>query len=369
MLAALLFAVLLLAAVNGANDNFKGVATIYGSGTTSYRVALAWATITTLAGALCAALFATSLVKTFSGQGLVPGSVSQTTHFVAAVALGAAATVLLATRVGMPVSTTHALTGALVGAGFLAVGRHMDLRVLGAKFVLPLLFSPVLSLLLARALYPAASALRRGFGVERTSCVCVGVAPTEVYAADLAPVASRLPRVLVTTNTSAVCAERYEGAVLGVSMQTLVDGAHFLSAGAMSFARGLNDAPKIVGVLIVSRALSATPALGAISVAMAVGGVLGARRVAETVSHGISPLAPGQGLVANLVTTGLVALATPLGLPVSTTHVSTGSIVGIGLAAGTARWRTIAAIGLAWVTTLPVAAILAATAYAALRQR
>lgn len=66
-------AVLLLAWSNGANDNFKGVATLYGSGTTTYRKALAWATLTTLAGSLLTLVLAAGLVKTFSGRGLVPG--------------------------------------------------------------------------------------------------------------------------------------------------------------------------------------------------------------------------------------------------------------------------------------------------------
>src|SRR3954454_10776781 len=116
-------AVLFLAYSNGANDNFKGVATLFGSGTASYRTALVWATITTLGGSLCALLLAQGLIETFKGRGLVPDAVTTQARFLLAVSLAGAGTVLLATRVGMPVSTTHALTGGLVGAGVLAAAR------------------------------------------------------------------------------------------------------------------------------------------------------------------------------------------------------------------------------------------------------
>src|SRR6186997_1281701 len=110
LLAAIILAVLVLAFANGANDNFKGVATLFGSGTASYRTALVWATVTTLAGSLCALLLAQGLIDTFKGKGLVPDAVTTQGRFLLAVSLAAAGTVLIATRVGMPISTTHALT-------------------------------------------------------------------------------------------------------------------------------------------------------------------------------------------------------------------------------------------------------------------
>jgi len=128
-----LLAALALALTNGANDNFKGVATLFGSKAASYRTALTWATCTTFAGSVVAAIFATSLAKAFSGGGIVPAATSASPAFLSAVAFAAAATVLLATRLGMPVSTTHALLGALVGAGLLAAGSEIHLGVLGTK--------------------------------------------------------------------------------------------------------------------------------------------------------------------------------------------------------------------------------------------
>src|SRR2546426_1053802 len=130
MIALVVAAVLFLAWSNGANDNFNGVATLYGSGTTSYRKALAWATVTTLAGSLLTLVLAAGLVKTFSAKGLVPDAIATSPAFLAASALGRGATVLLATLLGLPVSTTHALTGALVGSG-LASGTHVNFGLVG----------------------------------------------------------------------------------------------------------------------------------------------------------------------------------------------------------------------------------------------
>src|SRR5437016_455529 len=96
----LVVAVLFLSYSNGANDNFKGVATLFGSGTAGYRKCLAWATATTLAGSLLALALSSGLVATFSGKGLVPDSIIARPEFLAAVAAGAGMTVMLATVIG-----------------------------------------------------------------------------------------------------------------------------------------------------------------------------------------------------------------------------------------------------------------------------
>src|SRR5688572_24641975 len=105
--ALILFATCFLAYSNGANDNFKGVATLFGSATTSYRLALRWATLTTFAGSVAAIVLAEGLVQRFSGKGLVPDALTTSPAFLAAVALGAATTIMLATLLGFPISTTH----------------------------------------------------------------------------------------------------------------------------------------------------------------------------------------------------------------------------------------------------------------------
>ena len=116
----LVASVALLSFANGANDNFKGVATLWGAGRTSYAKALAWATGFTLLGSNPAVWFATGLVAKFNGSNLLSSDIYTQLPFVGGVALGVAATVLLASRLGFPVSTTHALTGGLIGAGIAA---------------------------------------------------------------------------------------------------------------------------------------------------------------------------------------------------------------------------------------------------------
>jgi len=110
-MAILLFlATCFLAYSNGANDNFKGVASLFGSRTASFLVALVWATATTFAGSIASIFFAQALMAIFSGKGLVPDHVVGSEHFLLAVALAAGMTVIIATLTGFPVSTTHALT-------------------------------------------------------------------------------------------------------------------------------------------------------------------------------------------------------------------------------------------------------------------
>jgi len=357
-----LAAVLCLAYSNGSNDNFKGVATIYGSGTASYRKSLAWATATTLAGSLLALVLAASLVKTFSAKGLVPDAVAASPAFLGAAALGAAFTVLLATRAGLPVSTTHALTGALAGAGFVAVGPQIHLSVLGKSFFLPLLVSPMVAVLLVVVAYPLARGARRVLKVERESCVCIGAewVPVAVPSAGRVVAAQR---VSLAVSSGAVCADRYQGRVVGVSAQGLLEVLHFLSGGAVSFARGLNDTPKIVALLLAARVVGSQVGLLSVGVAMAIGGIVGARKVAETMSTRITKLSGGSGLVANLNTALLVIVASRFGMPVSTTHVATGGLFGVGIATGAARWKTIASILAAWLTTLPLGAVFGGIAF------
>ncbi len=315
----IILAVGFLAYANGANDNFKGVASLFGSGTAGYRIALSWATLTTCAGSLAAVFLAGALLARFSGKGLVPAALVASPEFVLAVAGGAGATVIFATRFGFPVSTTHSLTGALVGAGWAAVGAEVDLAVLGRAFVLPLLLSPLLAFATGAVVYAVARRARlRWGGREKTG--------------------GRTGRWL--------------------------DAAHFASAGAVSFARGLNDTPKIAALLLVAGVFEVRWVLVGVAGAMAAGGLLHARRVAETMSHRITGLNAGQGFAANLSTAVLVITASGHGLPVSTTHVSVGALLGIGVTAGRAKWKPVLGVLASWVVTLPCAATMAGLAYA-----
>jgi PiT family inorganic phosphate transporter len=116
---------------------------------------------------------------------------------------------------------------------------------------------------------------------------------------------------------------------------------------------------------VATSAASLAPAFAAslaVSLAMGAGGVLGGRRILAVLATRVARLDSASGLAANLGTSALVLAATPLGLPVSTTHVSTGALIGV-------RWRcdarpaagdALAAIVFGWVVTLPVAALVAA---------
>lgn len=367
MSAILLASVLLLAYSNGANDNFKGVATLFGSGTSNYRRALVWATLSTLAGSLLALLLTHGLVGSFKGNGLVPDAVTRQPAFLLSVSLGAGLTILLATLTGLPVSTTHALTGGLIGAGLLANAGDVEFASLLYSFLLPLLCSPVLAILLTLVIYPAFRVWRHAFGITSHSCICIGTASAPVSATSDGASALVRTGVEVQAGQISECVQRYQGRMLGLQAAPLLGALHYLSAGAVGFARGLNDTPKIVAALLAAEVLAPDLGLALVAVLMALGGILNARRVAETISQKIIRMNPGQGFTANLVTSLLVTLASGFGLPVSTTHVSVGALFGVGIVNGTARKDVIITILLAWVTTLPLGALFAGATYCILR--
>ena len=364
----LLLATVFLAYSNGANDNFKGVASIFGSGTAGYKVSISWATLTTFAGSLASVFLAQALLKKFSGKGLVPDALVGSEHFLLAVTLGAGLTVILATRLGFPISTTHGLLGAMIGTGWAAVGfTGVNLSALGKSFVTPLLLSPVLAIGLGALLYVLFHSVRYVLKIPKQWCICVGgetrLETMPQGGSMLAMRTLSAPVLAVEGHTVTSCTERYDGVVAGIDSQKIVDAGHFLSAGVVSFARGLNDTPKMAALLLLVKWLTAPLDIGVVAIAIAIGGLLGARRVAETMSHKITSLNPGQGFTSNLTTGILVTLASVYGLPVSTTHVSVGALFGIGVTTGQANVKTVMGIVLSWIVTLPCAALIAGTLY------
>ncbi|MEZ6093447.1 MAG: anion permease [Pirellulaceae bacterium] len=365
MLAIILVAVVCLAFANGANDNFKGVATLFGSGTTNYRGALAWATATTLLGSLTAVFLANTLLKTFSGKGLVDPTLASTVDYGSAVALGAGLTVLLATRIGMPVSTTHGLVGSLIGAG-LAAGSAIDLHKLGSGFFAPLLISPFVAVAAALILYPMLTLVRRRLGVTSQTCLCVGNKVVETIPASCNSVAlavERADELSIELGDKVKCQRHYQQRMFGIDAASTLDALHYLSAGLVSFARGLNDTPKIAALLLLAPAFGGFSSTAMVGVAMAIGGVVSAKRVAGTMSEKITTMNHGQGFTANIITGLIVIGASRLGMPVSTTHVSCGSLFGIGTVTRQGNWRTMAKILGAWVLTLPLGAAIGFTCY------
>ena len=345
-----------LAFANGANDNLKGVATVYGSAQLGYRQALALATASQIAGSLASVVLATALVKAFSGKGLVPPELLSV-ELLAAVAMGAALTVGLATRIGLPISTTHAIVGALVGGGAVAAGSALNLSALGAAFILPLAVGPLIAVALAWAFVRAGTTAGSALGLGSGDCVCIG---SELSASADGSVSLARTALRVEVGEASSCAAHGDTRLVGVEVEQALRAGHVLSATTVGFARGLNDTPKILGLMVGASVID--PVLGALVLggAMALGGMLAARRVADTLALRITPMKNGQGLAANLATSLLVVGASRLGLPVSTTHVSTGGIFGIAAAAGTLRHRQAGEILSAWLGTLPLAAGLGA---------
>ncbi|MGQ3686063.1 MAG: anion permease [Candidatus Loosdrechtia sp.] len=367
----ILLAVVFVAYTNGANDNFKGVTTLFGSGTTDYRKALGWATVTTFAGSVTAFFFAAKLINTFSGKGIVPDTLIAAPEFLLAVALGASVTILVATLTGIPISTTHSLTGALAGSGIVAVGTDLGFTTLGKSFFTSLASSPFIALALTAAVYVIFQFCKRLLHVSKTTCVCVGekvipvAATCQVNGQALAMPQVKSLEVFVDEKKAcqAKIVERYEGRVLGIDAQQILDVFHFLSAGAVSFARGLNDTPKIVAMIVAAGVLNLKINIWLVAIVMAIGGIISAKKVAETMSLRITGMSHGQGFTANFITALLVIFASAIGVPVSTTHVSCGALFGIGLVNGKANWKIIGGIVSAWVLTLPVAALISGGLY------
>src|SRR5712691_11281142 len=107
-----LFLIALLAFANGSNDVSKAIATLAGSGVTSYRKAILWGTIWTVMGGILAVFFSTAMVQTFSNGILsnTAGAVHDSPAVVISVMIGAISWVMFASRTGLPVSTAHAIT-------------------------------------------------------------------------------------------------------------------------------------------------------------------------------------------------------------------------------------------------------------------
>ncbi len=368
---AIFFSILLVAYANGANDNFKGVATLLGSRTANYKKALNWATLTTLAGSFTAIFLATQLIYTFSGRTLFPDDYAIKREFLLAVSLAAGATVFLATRLGVPISTTHSLTGALLGAGWMALGPQLNYENLGKTFLIPLILSPLFSIILTVMIYPLFRYVRKVLGVKRTTCLCLEerVIPipqlSQLKETKISVTQLRSLGIIVDDkkNCQLQITQHYSGQLLGVDAQQVLDFFHFLSAGAICFARGLNDTPKIVALSVAAGILTPSLNMSLVGIVMAMGGILSAKRVAETMSYRITGMNHGQGFTSNFISACLVILASNWGVPVSTTHVTCGSLFGIGLINRNPDWKMIFSILSAWILTLPLAAFLSAIFY------
>jgi PiT family inorganic phosphate transporter len=361
MTALLVCLVAALAFANGSNDNGKGVATLVGFGAARPWPALLYATLATAVGGVVSFWLAGGLLAGFS-TGLFAKGAPLTPAFFVAVLIGAFGWVMLASRTGMPVSTTHAIIGALCGAGLVAFGNaQVQWSFLGARFAVPLAVSPLLSLAIVYVVaWPVVWVVGRLAG----KCVCVVErAPALAGVARGGAAVAGRPQHAVVVDDTSNCAPDAPG----VTASSAANAVHWLSCGLISFARGWNDTPKIAALSLLALAPvnhGMAVAFAVVTVAMAAGGLVAGRKVLDTLSNKLTPLPMAESLTASLTTAALVIVASKVALPVSTTHVATGAIIGAGLKNGPkgVKWTKVGEVVLSWVITLPVAALLAAAA-------
>lgn len=187
---------------------------------------------------------------------------------------------------------------------------------------------------------------------KKMDCACV-VTPAENLAPGAAVLSIAVPRLVIAEDTGC---DSLAAPSARFSIAHVLDRLHIFSAGLICFARGVNDTPKLAALLMAGHMVNAGISVLLIAAVMAAGGWLFARRVAETMSRRVTRMDHTQGVAANFFTATLVLIASQLDLPVSSTHVSVGSIAGVGASANTLYRDTLRKVLLSWVATLPMAA-------------
>lgn len=313
----------LLAFANGANDISKSIATLIGSGESGYRKSVVIVSLAVACGAVMASAWAVKMTLLFT-KGMLSPQAQINQAFALAILAGSIGWVLLSTRLGMPVSTTHAIVGSTVLTGVYAFGFHQVLwSSVMKKVALPLILSPIVAFGLAFLIF------RLFFWLCRKK-----------YCLDC-------------------------------------HWAHWMSAISSGFARGLNDTPKIAALgLVFYYLLDPTVQVAPrwffllLAVANALGGMVMGLRVTETLAHKVTRMDHLEGFAANLATSTMVIATAIKGFPVSTTHVSGSAIMGMGVRKGfsSLNWRVVGEICLAWLVTLPTAGFLGTATYWVLNQ-
>jgi len=319
LLALLVGVALLFDFLNGLHDSANSIATIVSTRVLRPVVAVVWAAFFNF---IAFTVFGLHVAATIGG-GVVHASLIDPLVIFAALS-GAILWNLLTWWLAIPSSSSHALVGALVGAGLAKVGFSSvvwgGIFKIGAAIVL----SPAVGLFAAMLL------------VLAVSWSCVRLTPFVV---------DRRFRYL-----------------------------QLLSSAMLSLAHGGNDAQKTMGiitVLLYSQGLLSGPfhvplwVVLSCQAAMALGTLCGGWRIVRTVGSRITPLTPVQGCCAESGSALALIGATALGIPVSTTHTVTGAVVGVGAArrVSAVRWGVARTIIVAWVVTLPASAAFAATCY------
>lgn len=353
----------LLCFANGANDVSKAIATLAGAGLTSVRGAIAWGTLWTVAGALAGLLWGGAMIKNISS------SIYVDTHDFAmpaalAVALAPILWVALATWRKWPVSTTHAVVGGLVGAGLVAYGAsEINWPTIFSKIALPLLASPFMAIALAWLLTPA---LEKAAKMTDRVRLCLTPVPKVALVNARTGAQEKLDDCIICA-----CDSPQAGLTHGITLS--VDHMHWLTSGLLSFSRGLNDTPKLIAIVMPFLMLGNLVAPAWLffwgALAMGLGSWIAGKNITEVLGFNVTKMNHEQGFSANLVSAFLVIGASRFGLPVSTTHVSSSSIMGVGLANQKGlNMKTVRSMLFAWLVTAPVSALFAALIYVIVKQ-
>jgi PiT family inorganic phosphate transporter len=305
---------------NGFHDSANAIATSISTKALTPRVALAMAAVANVVGAL----ISTNVAATIS-KGIIdtPTSGTQGLAVVLAALCGAIVWNLGTWYFGLPSSSSHALIGGLVGAA-LASAEAVQWSGVVDKVIVPMVVSPVI-----------------GFGL------------------------SYLFMLIVLWVFRAVNAHR---ANRGFRW------AQIASAATMSFGHGTQDAQKTMGVitltLVVSGHLpenSGVPiwVILASAAAISLGTYSGGWRIMRTMGRRIFSLTPASGFAAQTVASAVMLGTSAFGLPVSTTHVISSSVMGVGATRrfSAVRWGVAGNIVFAWILTMPAAAAVAAVIY------
>ena len=380
----------------GANDVANAMGTSVGSGALTVTGAIIVAASLEFSGAFLAGGHVTDTVrKGMLDMELVSGD--ELLHGMLA-ALTSAATLLLgATRLGLPVSTTHAIVGAIVGFGAVAIGPEAVNWGKVGQIVASWLTSPLLSGVLAFLIFQ----LTRSVVLDKENPIreVRRVGPFFFFYVFFIIGLVTLFKGLKNLNLDLNLPQALAGSVL-LGLVGAAIGWFFLSrvkegkedrdhrfsqverifvvlqiltACAVAFAHGSNDVANSIGPLaaIVSVVEGGGEVVGKSAVRpwmLAVGGlgiVFGLAtwgyRVMETVGKRITELTPSRGFAAELAAATTIVLASRLGIPVSTTHTLVGAVLGVGIARGIGAldMRVVGNIVVSWVATLPIAAGLA----------
>jgi PiT family inorganic phosphate transporter len=381
----------------GANDVANAMGTSVGSGALTIRGAILVAGVFEFGGAFLAGGHVTDTVrKGILDPALFADSPDLLVYGMLASLAAAGTWLLLASRAGWPVSTTHSIVGAIVGFG--AVGIGMDAVAWGkvGQIALSWLTSPLISGTLAFLIFSIVrtSILDRDDPIDRARRVGPYFVFVVIFTLALVTLFKGLKNVNLDLDLQqallAATALGIVGALVGrvilarVRVPETEDRAfHFrrvemifgvlqvMTACAVAFAHGSNDVANAIGPLAAvfqttgleelgKKAEIAPWMLGIGGLGIVLGLATYGYRVMETVGKKITELTPSRGFAAELAAALTIVIASRLGIPISTTHTLVGAVLGVGLARGIGALdlRVVGSIAVSWVVTLPTGALL-----------